>query len=237
MKKRINQKGFGAIEVLLLLILLVLLTFTGWYVWNHNKSGDDTKNTSAKSTATNNNSDTDSSTRLYSNNDIGLKFRYPKTWGEANTGPSPESHHLLKGSEYEITFSNNEYIQVGVSSEDREHDAGMGHGGMVYAGAYAYRQALNDEYLQNPVYATVHEKNDKLLLSSAAFSGVGCVGAGSILVHSLSGNATYPVVAFLYIDTLGDDDESICEGDQYKKHISTKHVNELKALSKTIESM
>src|SRR6185312_10539783 len=46
-----NQKGFGAIEGLLFLILLSILGFTGYYVWHTSKNANSTYNTAAKTSS------------------------------------------------------------------------------------------------------------------------------------------------------------------------------------------
>jgi uncharacterized protein (UPF0333 family) len=50
MKK--NQKGFGAVEFLLLLMLVVMVSFAGWYVWNSNKKADTSLTSADKSSNT-----------------------------------------------------------------------------------------------------------------------------------------------------------------------------------------
>lgn len=45
MKRR--QRGFGALEGLLILVIVGLLVFVGWYVWNSKKSTDKTYNESS----------------------------------------------------------------------------------------------------------------------------------------------------------------------------------------------
>ena len=42
-----NQKGFGAVEALLFLILLSILGFTGYYVWHTSKNANSTYNSAA----------------------------------------------------------------------------------------------------------------------------------------------------------------------------------------------
>ncbi len=48
MKIRSNQSGVGAIEALLILVIIVLLGGTGWYVWHSKKQTDKTLNTANK---------------------------------------------------------------------------------------------------------------------------------------------------------------------------------------------
>ncbi len=51
-KSKLNQKGFGLIEGLLILIVVLLVGFIGYYVWNSQKEADDTANQAASSVQT-----------------------------------------------------------------------------------------------------------------------------------------------------------------------------------------
>lgn len=60
MLMKTNQKGFGAVEGILILVIVILLGYVGWYVWDANKSADDTlkQSTARQSVNTENKSDT-----------------------------------------------------------------------------------------------------------------------------------------------------------------------------------
>lgn len=53
MKK--NQKGFGAIEAIIIILVIAILGFVGWYVWKQNHKSEDKKTSTSQSS---NNSDT-----------------------------------------------------------------------------------------------------------------------------------------------------------------------------------
>lgn len=80
-----NQGGFGVIEVLLTLIILGLIVFTAYYVWNAKQDTDKTlkptdstvevkKNTPSTTT------DKTASWTAYTNKTAGFSLKYPKTW-------------------------------------------------------------------------------------------------------------------------------------------------------------
>lgn len=91
-----NQKGFGAIEAIIVLVIVAILGFVCWYVWKQNHKSTDTKSTSQQ---TNNDSDARKQakeTDLYAGwlacNDTseGLTFKYPATWStEGSTKDNP----------------------------------------------------------------------------------------------------------------------------------------------------
>ena len=42
-----NQKGFGTVELIIVLVVVGLLGFAGWYVWQKNNKSDDSQNNQA----------------------------------------------------------------------------------------------------------------------------------------------------------------------------------------------
>lgn len=75
MKK--NQKGFTFIEVMLVLIFATLISFVGWYVWDHQKS--DTAKSNNSSNANKSGSDV-SYYKTFSHKELSFTFRYPPNW-------------------------------------------------------------------------------------------------------------------------------------------------------------
>jgi len=76
-----NQRGFTLIEALLVLILITLLGFAGWYVRYSNKNSPNTKQTNeqtkVQSSATAN--------KTYSNSELAFTFKYPSSWTTLDT--------------------------------------------------------------------------------------------------------------------------------------------------------
>jgi hypothetical protein len=76
---KLNQKGIGIIETLLILILLTIVGFTGYYVWHTQKNSDSSYNNASKSIAAKPvpSSGTEASDlKTYSNTNYGLTFKY-----------------------------------------------------------------------------------------------------------------------------------------------------------------
>lgn len=72
-----NQKGFSAVEGLLILIIIGILGFVGWYVW----SAKDKTSKSFDEVASSNNSTTGIQTlKEYKNTQYGFSFKYPSDW-------------------------------------------------------------------------------------------------------------------------------------------------------------
>jgi len=85
-----NQKGFSAVEAILIIIVVALIAAAGWYVWSKNKK-DDKQNdthTSQSSEESKHQEDTTpvfstlpSNWTEYKSDSDGLRFGYPKEWG------------------------------------------------------------------------------------------------------------------------------------------------------------
>jgi hypothetical protein len=85
MKKR--QKGFGAVELIIILLILLALVLGGWYVWSKMSKDKDAKATekTATSSATGEDADTDATSptegwEVYSNEAGDYTFKYPAAW-------------------------------------------------------------------------------------------------------------------------------------------------------------
>jgi len=78
--KKINQSGFGAVEALLLILVLAVIGFAGFYVWHSQKKTAPaaTVTTSSDSKATTN--DVYAGWKSYSLKYEKLSFKYPAAW-------------------------------------------------------------------------------------------------------------------------------------------------------------
>jgi hypothetical protein len=72
-----NQKGFSAVEGLLIVIILGLLGFVGWYVHSAQSTTSKTLDNAAASSAS---PATTTGLKEYKNNQYGFSFSYPANW-------------------------------------------------------------------------------------------------------------------------------------------------------------
>jgi len=126
MTKLKNSMGFSAVEVLLILVVIGILGFTGWFVYHSQKvANKDYSSESSVQTSTNQKSTTPSASNAktkamatwsdFSNTAIGLKFRYPSDWGQAkfetmNSAPSDTS-----GAFYKVSFDKRTHTYITVT--------------------------------------------------------------------------------------------------------------------------
>jgi hypothetical protein len=100
---RKNQKGFSAVEGLLIFIIVAIIAGVGWYVWDSNKKTNNILNSADKSSnatpiSTKKKTTTDKTTpdpysgwKGYTNSKYGISFKYPTTWAlsdESQLDPS-----------------------------------------------------------------------------------------------------------------------------------------------------
>jgi hypothetical protein len=109
MKK--NQKGFSALEGLLILVIVGLIGFVGWYVWQAKNNADDNLSSatetsnSSQSTATSN---PYAGWKTYTSNNEKFTFKYPSNWelnGEAASGNLKEEVGLRGPNNFLMTYS------------------------------------------------------------------------------------------------------------------------------------
>jgi Tfp pilus assembly protein PilV len=115
MTRHKNSLGFSAVEVLLVLVVIGILGFTGWFVYQSRQTAnkDYTTQSSAqtptakKSTITPAN---DAKTKAmatwsdFSNTTVGLKFRYPSDWGQATFETMNSTPSDANGTFYKVSF-------------------------------------------------------------------------------------------------------------------------------------
>lgn len=78
MPKEQNQRGFGALGIFAILLVIAVLAFAAWFVWNKNHSA---KESQSKEAATSDPAPTkEMSWRTYKHDEGGFTFQYPDSW-------------------------------------------------------------------------------------------------------------------------------------------------------------
>lgn len=105
---RTNQKGFSAVEAIIILIVVAVLVFAGWYVWKKNNKEPDTKNESTTSQNQKNDETKSDEKKVdpYADWRSGelvyekLTYKYPADWKqELKSYPNGAAGSVKPGSE------------------------------------------------------------------------------------------------------------------------------------------
>lgn len=243
-----SQSGIAHLIIIIVVVVVGAIGLIGWRLYGSEltSSGDAVYGPSNRQPTKQTDGASDANVpdgfKAYESKDMGVAFAYPQAWGDVVVNPGPETNHLVNGSEYELKFSATKAVFAGVRSADWTHDPEAGHDGSFYAGSFT-----NFKHAEYTMYSDVvtYINDDTSMLISAGVGGLGCNAVAELLVRQLEDNATYPAIAFLYIDKLMDYDsgdkeagiapEDICADENYKKYISTEHAEELKKVNATIK--
>lgn len=119
-----KQTGVTLVEVLLIILVVTVIGFGGYYVWSQQQS-DDQVSTSQQSTNNENAENPESNTEealpagfvLYENEDLGFEFIHPESWGDVAVRRYEPQHD---GAQYSINFSESEVIGA-IATADYEY--------------------------------------------------------------------------------------------------------------------
>jgi hypothetical protein len=82
-----NQKGFGVVEALVIVLILGLVGFGGWFIWNKNQTngqsngnGKDAKSINDAGGKEQESYIVPKSYKVYENTELGIKLAYPEVW-------------------------------------------------------------------------------------------------------------------------------------------------------------
>jgi type II secretory pathway pseudopilin PulG len=125
MNKLKNASGFSAVEALLVLVLVGILAFTGWFVYHAQKNinkdynaqqatEDSVKQATAKDSEQIAKTKAFKGWLQFSNTTIGLKFRYPPTWGQAKFEVMHPTPTAGNPTFYKISFDKRTYAYLTV---------------------------------------------------------------------------------------------------------------------------
>jgi hypothetical protein len=127
---KINEKGFSAVEGLLILIIVSIIGGAGWYVWNaNNKAQDSLDNADASSSTTANlkskkgNFQLPAGWQWYENKELSVKFAYPKAYGEATLSSSKNETgtlYVVSFAEFEKSDNNSTSVSFATKGYERK---------------------------------------------------------------------------------------------------------------------
>ena len=99
---KLNNKGFGLVEGLLIALLLVVLGFGGYYVWSENQEEVE-QNSAIPQQSTQSSEESETASSVHSNQEIGLSVELPEGWQASDYDNRTEGETYL---DYGFTLSN-----------------------------------------------------------------------------------------------------------------------------------
>lgn len=129
-----NQNGFALLSGLLIVTVVALIGFSGWYISAQNKSSDELSTSESKNAPETKTSeqtdDSDEQTipeglKRYEKDKNGFSFLYPHEWGDANVTDLEWDH---EGKGFRVVFSNTEIS--GMMADTGYKYSGHGRGGI-----------------------------------------------------------------------------------------------------------
>ncbi len=249
MKITKSQTGFTPLHALLLLVLLGIIGFTGWKVYDAGKSAETTSSNTVTPAANQAQQQPPVSTIPegfveYKNDALGFKFAYPKEWGAASTQVSFEGGHAKTGDEYLIKFSSNDKITAAVRSKDYVHDPEKGHGGFYNGatGLLEYKKFVPAGTATSYPYEVFkNDDNSYLIAGVTCTNHSGCNAAAELLlVRKLEQNTKYAALTLLFLksiepDPVGDNFETL-KNVQWQSHIPESLADEFKKVDSSIST-
>jgi hypothetical protein len=192
-----NEKGFGVIEVLLIFVILGIIGFTGWRVYEANREVSQVP--VDKSTVTK----TEKSTipkgwKEYENKDLGFSFAHPETWGEVSmTNAINEGAQTHEGGHYYFKFSKYDPFKVATKTADYKF-TGLGRGSPHVDGFTNFDTRYNDilKFEQNT--DDYHGDIVKKDTDHIVYTSVDAV-AGDLVVHGIARTTKLPGLDFAFI--------------------------------------
>jgi hypothetical protein len=85
MRSSVNDQGFSAVETILVLVVITILGFTGWFVWHTGQTANKTLRVSDTVNSTPRNKSAAASKILTGKVDTELAFSYPSNWNVVQT--------------------------------------------------------------------------------------------------------------------------------------------------------
>jgi len=169
-KLKQNESGFGAVETILILLIVALLSAAGWYVYkqsNAKNTKDSSKGVAQKSTKDKSvpakskgtaNCTAPAEYTVYTNNELNYCFVYPTVWGSVTLHDGVINPDYEPAGAYWGSFSGNTNASFGHVKTDWAY-SGPGRGGPLNAtGFTVYEMFTPDASTPNTVKINNAEK-------------------------------------------------------------------------------
>jgi hypothetical protein len=189
-----NEKGFGAVGILLIIAALGIIGFAGWRVYKANQEAPQApNNNSAEQSKTTPQEETiPQGWEKYENKDLGFSFAYPAEWGEVVQNDGYESY---EGGHYLFSFSENDQFKVAAKTADYKY-TGMPRGGLHVDGFTDFDERYQ-EILKFEQGLEGYEGGDVVAKSANSIVYTGIDGVDyNVVVHGIAKTNKLPGLDF-----------------------------------------
>jgi hypothetical protein len=165
--KKSNQSGFAAIEAVLILVVVSILGFTGWFVWhakqNANAALSNAANSQPKASKASKGaaSPSDGGWKTYTSSLTKTSLQYPSSW-KIMRNADPDIFQLESPDGWTVWFAVNKKDPSDTNTESNSAYSGCGHGSAcdvddIYSiDKIAANNGFGDEYI---LQTAVHTNN------------------------------------------------------------------------------
>lgn len=177
MKTYKNQQGFSHLAILLIVLVLGVVGYAGWRVYQNNQ-GEDTQQQAAPAAAEPaaeeaGGCEAPDGYTIYNNEEIGFCFAYPTEWGDVALHDGVIDPDYEPAGAYRGSFSTNVNASFGIIRTDWEY-TGPGRGGPNNAtGFTAYQQFVSDA--STPDNIVVNNDQKQLVATNTIFNFEGVI--------------------------------------------------------------
>jgi flagellin-like protein len=172
--KRLNSRGFSAVEGLLILVVIAIIGVVGYFVISASNKATTTSTTSA-TTQSKTPEASKPKTKQYKNDELALSFTYPEGWGNATASRHTQNHQSsVDAYDYTaVSFSNKKQISINfvVAGFDSQRDGCGGQSvelreyGRTYthASLIGWGKGVIKNLIYNPVANEYYKAGDRIV--------------------------------------------------------------------------
>lgn len=201
-----SQKGFTLVAGLLIVLIISILVFTGFYVYTQNNNGEDLSTATPQETSEEVNDSEDSNQSTYTSSTTGITFNYQNEWGtvtEEDLVTACEVENAV-GEKFKYTFSDTDAYMM-LPSQDFSFD-GVNHC-LGEDPRTPYREELTAEQ-------TFYNENN-LTVFAQIDSCMGTVENSYINAYVQTDSQKYKTIGVYHLDKYqltASESEGFCEG-------------------------
>ncbi len=248
--KKLNQTGVAHLIAILIVIVVGIVGFTGWKVYdsqkgtkqsldNSNKS-DIVKSESKKAEVKKDEPKIPDGFAVYENKEFGFKFAYPKEWGKVTIKDTRYGGDQDKGKRWGLVFDGNKNITAGLTSKDWVPAGGRG-GACTVADGSDYQSLPSPQPTNQATFVQkILAKSSNYYLTEWAENGY-CSNIALRIDYIYANNPTYLTLRILYNVHDFKVESQETEFNQYvtdpSKFISADLVDTMKKVASSIQDL